>query len=99
MLATPRPTKSSMATALVAAVLTLACVASAFAQARGYSVEIASIDAPKRQVTFKASMGQQTMRAAPKVALDAFKPGDKVLLEFGQEGAEAVIVSIVVNKP
>lgn len=39
-------------------------------------------------------MGQQTLRVAPGVALDALKPGDKVLLTFGQDGNESIITSI-----
>jgi hypothetical protein len=31
-------------------------------------------------------MGQQTLRVASGVALDALKLGDKVLVTFGQEG-------------
>lgn len=63
-------------------------------QAGGYSAEIAKIEMTDKRVTLKASMGQQTLRVAPGVALDAFKPGDKVLITFGQEGAEPIITRI-----
>ena len=72
---------------------------SAWAQSSRYSAEISHIDIAEKQVTLKASMGQQTMRVAPGVALDAFKPGDKVLVTFGQDGSEAVITSIELVKP
>jgi hypothetical protein len=49
-------------------------------------------------VTLKASMGQQTMRVASGVALDAFKPGDRVLVTFGLDGTDSVIASIEVLK-
>jgi formylglycine-generating enzyme len=70
----------------------------ALAQASGYSAEITKIDTANKQVTLKASMGQQTMRTAARVPLKDFKPGDKVLVKFGQEGTEAVVISIVLVK-
>ncbi len=66
------------------------------AQATGYAAEIAKIDVAERRVTLKASMGQQTLRVAARVVLDALKPGDKVLITFGQERSEAVITRIEV---
>jgi hypothetical protein len=42
-------------------------------------------------LTLKASIGQQTLRVMPTVALESFKPGDKVLITFGQIGEETVI--------
>jgi Cu/Ag efflux protein CusF len=101
MFRTPQSFRPLIAAATVAAVLLLssACVRPALAQASGYSAEIAKIDISDKQVTLKASMGQQTLRVASGVALDALKPGDKVLVTFGQEGAEPVITKIVVVKP
>ena len=86
--------------ATVAAVLALSSVGAmpALAQASRFSAEIAKIDIVEKRVTLKASMGQQTMRVASGVALDAFKPGDKVLVTFGQDGTESVITSIEVVK-
>lgn len=49
-------------------------------------------------MTLKTSMGQQTMPVASGAALDAFKPGDRVLVTFGQDGTESVITSIEVVK-
>jgi len=40
-------------------------------------------------------MGQLTVRVAAGVALDALKPGDKVLVTFGRDGTEPVITQIV----
>jgi Cu/Ag efflux protein CusF len=93
--------QSLAAAAAVAAALLLspAGVGLALAHASGYSAEIAKIDLSEKQVTLKASMGQQTVRMASGVALDALKPGDKVLVTFGQEGTEPVIIKIVVIKP
>jgi Cu/Ag efflux protein CusF len=87
--------------ATMAAVLVLSPLGSqqALAQGSGYAAEIAKIDLPNKQLTLKASMGQQTMRVASSVRLDAFQPGDKVLITFGQEGTESVITKIVVVKP
>jgi Cu/Ag efflux protein CusF len=103
MFRTPHSCQSLFAAAAVAvaAVLLLlsAGVGPALAQASGYSAEIAKIDMSEKRVTLKASMGQQTMRVASGVALDMFKPGDKVLVTFGQEGTESVITKIVVAKP
>lgn len=82
--------------AVVAAVLALSALgtAPALAQASRFSAEIVKVEIVERRVTFKASMGQQTLRVAPGVALDALKPGDKVLLTFGQDGNESIITSI-----
>ena len=84
--------------AIVAAVLASspACARPALAQASGFSVEITRIEVAEKRVSFKASMGHQTMRVAPGVALDGLKPGDKVLITFGQDGTESVIESIEV---
>jgi Cu/Ag efflux protein CusF len=87
------------ATVVAAFLLSPAVVGPALAQASGYAAEIAKIDLSEKQVTLKASMGQQTVRVASGVALDALKPGDKVLVTFGQEGTEPVITKIVVIKP
>jgi Cu/Ag efflux protein CusF len=86
--------------ATVAAVLALAPVGTtpALAQASRFSAEITNIEIAEKRVTLKASMGQQTLRVAPGVALDAFKPGDKVLITFGQDGTESIITSIEVIK-
>ncbi len=73
-------------------------VAPAWAQSGGYAAEIVAIDQVRRQVTFKASMGQQTMRSKAGVALEAFKAGDKVLITFGQERKESVITRMEVVK-
>ena len=87
-------------TATLAAVLALSLVSAmpALAQASSFSVEITKIEIPEQRVTFKASMGQQTMRVASGVALDVLKLGDKVLVTFGQDGTESVISSIEVIK-
>lgn len=69
------------------------------AQPSGYAAEIAMIDIAGRWVTLKASMGQQAMRVASGVPLQAFKPGDKVLVTFGQEGNESVIARLEKIKP
>lgn len=84
----------------LAAVLVLALMGAtpALAQASRFSAEITKIDIVERRVTFKASMGQQTMRVAPDVALEALAPGDKVLLTFGQDGVESIITSIKVMR-
>lgn len=71
---------------------------SATAQASGFAAEITKIEMAERRVTWKASMGQHTMRVVPGVALDAVKPGDRVLLTFGVDGAESVITGIEVVK-
>jgi Cu/Ag efflux protein CusF len=101
MFRTPHSFQPLVAAATTAAVLLLssACAGPALAQASGYSAEIAKIDISDKQVTLKASMGHQTLRVAAGVALDALKLGDKVLVTFGQEGAEPVITKIVVIKP
>jgi Cu/Ag efflux protein CusF len=101
MLRTLHSCQSLIAAATVVAALLLSPtgVGLALAQASGYSAEIAKIDLSEKQVTLKASMGQQTVRVASGVALDALKPGDKVLVTFGQEGTEPVITKIVVIKP
>jgi Cu/Ag efflux protein CusF len=65
------------------------------AQASGYAAEIAGIDVAARRVSLKGSMGQLTVRVAAGVALDALKPGDKVLVTFGRDGTEPVITQIV----
>jgi hypothetical protein len=44
-------------------------------------------------------MGQQTIRVAAGVALDALKPDDRMRVTFGQEVNESVIVGIEVVKP
>lgn len=64
------------------------------AQAAGYRAEVVRIDPADRQLTLKASMGQLTVRVVPGVALDEFKPGDRVLVTFGQDGTETVITHI-----
>jgi Cu/Ag efflux protein CusF len=87
------------AMAKVTLALSLLCAMPTRAQARGYAAEIAKIDLAEKRVTLKASMGQQTMRVAAGVALDALKPGDKVLVTFGQEGTESVIVGIEIVRP
>lgn len=87
----------ALVVAVAAAAMFALCLVGAvpaLAQASRFSAEIAQIDIAEKRVTLKASMGQQTMRVAPGVALDAFKPGDKVLVTFGQDGTEAVITSI-----
>lgn len=70
----------------------------ALAQAGRFAAEITKIEMAERRVTLKASMGQQTLRVVPGVALDAVRPGDKVLLTFGVEGTESVITGIEVVK-
>lgn len=86
--------------AAVAAVFALAPAGAtqALAQASRFSAEIAGIEIAEKRVTLKASMGQQTLRVAPGVALEAFKPGDKVLVTFGQDGTEPIITSIELIK-
>jgi len=100
MLRTLHPLRPLVAAATVAAVLALSPVGAtpALAQASRFSAEITRIEIAEKRVTLKASMGQQTLRVAPGVALDAFKPGDKVLVTFGQDGAEPVITSIELMK-
>jgi Cu/Ag efflux protein CusF len=66
----------------------------AWGQPGGYAAEIAKIDPADRRVTLKGSMGQLVVRVAAGVALDAFKPGDKVRVTFGQDGTEPVITRI-----
>ena len=90
---------SSVATALVA-VLALSSLGAARAapKASRYAAEISRVEIAERQLTLKASMGQQTMRVARRVRLDAIRAGDKVLLTFGQEGTESVITGIEVVK-
>jgi Cu/Ag efflux protein CusF len=99
----PRPFRSLVIAAVAAAVPTLALMSisatPALAQASGYAAEIAEIDVAGKRITLKASMGQQTMRVAPGVALDTLAPGDKVLITFGQDGNEAIITRIVKVKP
>lgn len=63
-------------------------------QSGGYSAEITKIDIAEKRMTLKASMGQLTVRVAPAVALHNFKPGDKVLVTFGQEGSEPIVTRI-----
>ncbi len=67
--------------------------------AGGYRAEIVRIDVSGRRLTLKASMGQQTLRVAPGVAIDAIEPGDKVLLGFGTVGSESVVTRIERNPP
>jgi Cu/Ag efflux protein CusF len=67
-------------------------------QAGGYAAEIANIEPTERRVTLKGSMGQLTVRVTAGVVLDAFKPGDKVLVTFGQDGTEPVITRIELAK-
>jgi Cu/Ag efflux protein CusF len=71
----------------------------ASAQASRFWAEVVKVEVVERRLTLKASMGQQTLRVAPGVALDALKAGDKVLLTFGQDGSESIITSIEVIKP
>jgi Cu/Ag efflux protein CusF len=100
MLRTLRILRPLAVTATVAAVLALAPVGAtpALAQASRFSAELTKIEIAEKRVTLKASMGQQTLRVAPGVALDALKPGDKVLITFGQDGTESIITSIEVIK-
>jgi Cu/Ag efflux protein CusF len=79
-------------------VLSLLSATSALAQASRFSAEIAKMEIAERRVTLKASMGHQTLRVAPGVMLDAFKPGDKVHVTFGQDGTEPIITSLEVIK-
>lgn len=97
----PHAFRPLVVAAIVAAVLTLSFVgvSPALAQTSRYPAEIAKIDIAEKRVTLKASMGQQTMRVASGVALEAFKPGDKVTVTFGQDGTEPVITSIEVVRP
>ena len=84
----------------VAAVLALSLLSArpALAQAGKFQVELTKIELAEKRLTLKASMGELTLRVAPGVALDAFKPGDKVLITFGQDGTEPVITSIELVK-
>lgn len=97
-------TLQSLRPLVVAAAFTAALALSpvgatlALAQASKFSAEISKIEIAEKRVTLKASMGQHTLRVAPGVALDAIKPGDKVLLTFGQDGTESIITSIEVIK-
>lgn len=96
----PRRLKSLRPIAVAAAaLLALSPLGAPHAQASGYAAEIAKIQIAERQLTLKASMGQQTVRVAPGVAIEALKPGDKVLITFGQDGVEPVITRIEVVKP
>ncbi len=83
-----------IAAAVAALTLSSPSLPCAIAQAGAYAVEIVKVDPTRKQLTFKASMGQQTMRVAPGVVLDGLKPGDKVLITFGQERKESVIARI-----
>jgi Cu/Ag efflux protein CusF len=95
----PRVRRLALTTAAAVLASWLLGALPARAQARGYAAEIANIDLAEKRVTLKASMGQQTMRVAAGVALDALKRGDKVLVTFGQEGGESVIVDIEIVRP
>lgn len=90
-----------LASSIAAAVIALSFLGSrqVLAQASRYAAELTKVDIAEKQVTLKASMGQQTMRVASAVALDKLKPGDKVLITFGQQGTESVITRIEVVKP
>ena len=99
MLPLLRPLVAPAALAALLLVLSPAGMAPAGAQASRFGAEITKVDAAERRVTLKASMGEQTMRVAPGVALDGVRPGDKVLLTFGQDGAESVITSLEVVRP
>lgn len=92
----PHAIQTFVVAAAIAAVLAVSSLGAerALAQASKFSAEIANIDVAHRRVTLKASMGQQTMRVASGVALDAFKPGDRVLVTFGLDGTESVITGI-----
>lgn len=100
MLRTPPSFRPLVLAATVVAALALSPVGATPARAQGsrFSVEITKIEVPDKRMTFKASMGQQTMRVAPGVVLDGYKPGDKVLITFGQDGTESVISSIELVK-
>lgn len=95
------PSRRLVAAATATALLFLSSAGATptLAQSSGYAAEIAKIDLAQRRVTLKASMGQESMRVAAGVALDALKPGDKVRVRFGQQGTEAVITRIEVVKP
>jgi Cu/Ag efflux protein CusF len=101
MVRMPRVLRTLAVSAGAAALLALAALgmAPAGAQASGYRAEITKIETDEQRVTLKASMGQQSLRVAPGVVLDAFKPGDKVLVTFGQDGAESIIIRIELIKP
>lgn len=90
------PVRQALRITAAAAVLALApgCATPPAGQAGGYAAEIAKIEMGEKRVTLKASMGQQTMRVAPSVALESLKLGDKVLITFGQAGAETIITRI-----
>jgi Cu/Ag efflux protein CusF len=92
-----------IATAACALALGLAsvqgCASSPAPPAGGYAAEIANIDIADKRMTLKASMGQMTVRVAPAVALQSFKPGDKVLITFGQEGAEPIVTRMELGRP
>lgn len=87
--------------ATVATVLALSSLGArpSLAQASRYSAEISTIDKAEKRLTLKASMGQLTVRVAAAVALDAFKPGDKVWVTFGQNGTEPLITSLEIVQP
>lgn len=96
MLRTSLSLRPLIAAPLVAALLALSALGTtpSCAQAGGYLAEIKRLEVAERRVTLKASMGEMTVRVAPDVALDAIKPGDKVLITFGQDGGEPVITRI-----
>lgn len=93
--------RASVVAAAVAFLLAVTAqgLSPALAQASRFWAEIVKIELVERKLTLKASMGQQTLRVAPGVALHEFKAGDKVLLTFGQDGNESIITSIEVVKP
>lgn len=90
--------KSARAVGAAGAIATVAAAgaegAAGSAQPAGFSAEIAKVDSLARRVTLKASMGQQALRVAAGVPLEALKPGDKVRVGFGQDAGESVITRI-----
>jgi Cu/Ag efflux protein CusF len=92
------PRRLVAATAAVLLWLCATVAMPALAQASRFAAEIVHVDMADKRVTLKASMGQQTMRVVSAVVLEALKPGDKVLVTFGQSGKEAVITSVEVLK-
>jgi Cu/Ag efflux protein CusF len=101
MVQTPLLVRALVVATTAAAALAWSTISAtaARAQASRYAAEIATIELPEKRVTLKASMGQQTLRVGPRVVLAALKPGDKVLVTFGQEGTEAIITNIEVVRP
>ena len=66
--------------------------------AESHNGKVVKIDPAESRITIAAVMGHKSLRVIKPELLSQIKVGDQIKFTMGQDGAEAVVTGIEVNK-